>query len=103
MPEKATGPNGEERRREPRTQAEGPVRVGWYDRRRGSQFCGGELADESASGSGLLLRNKPPKRTSLQISHGASTRWAEIRSVSWQAGQTRVGVEYETAPLAFLD
>lgn len=96
-------PDGAERRREPRDQADGDVRIGWKDRQGRFQLHQGRLADESASGTGLLLREVPPNRSSLQVMRGPQTRWARLRSVHWQIGEVRVGIEYEAQTLAFLD
>jgi|GEM_PF-3487588 len=95
--------DGAERRREPRNQADGDVRIGWKDRDGRFQLHQGRLTDESASGTGLLLREVPPTRTSLQVMKGPQTRWARLRSVHWEVGEVRVGVEYEDQALAFLD
>lgn len=100
MPETQHQPD---RRKDPRSPAWGQVRVGWNDPLGGFHVCQGVLADESESGCSLVLGEAPPERASLRIERGPQTRWAEVRFVRIDAGDTRVGVQFEAEPLAFLD
>jgi len=92
-----------ERRSEPRSPGWGPVRVEWQDPLSGFQACQGVVADESESGCSLVLGKAPPVHASLRIEKGPKARWAEVRFVRLQAGETRVGVQFQAEPLAFLD
>ena len=92
-----------ERRREPRYPAGGRVEILWRDPDLGLQRFSGDLRDDSVFGCAVAMERLPKRRTRVCIDQDGSRRWGQVRFSGWEAGRSRVGLEFDGEALVFDD